>query len=283
MLISKRDCIPTLLDSRFFITRMNQNNETCVEAGIKIHRKEPNNWMQTYRRLKEYRKNHLAPVDSMGCAELGEGTEKIKRFQTLLALMLSPQTRDEMTARAMSQVREYCRAEFDEELDLRAVRNTKQSDLEECIKCVGFYRTKSKNIKAMAEILHASASQDVPNTYEGLVELPGVGPKIAYLCLQYAWNRMDGIGVDVHVHRISNRLNWVKSKNPEDTRKQLEHFLPQEHWQDVNTILVGFGQTVCNARRPTCGECPVSELCPSANLQKVGTIIKSKRLSKKML
>lgn len=93
--------------------------------------------------------------------------------------------------------------------------------------------------------------------------LPGVGPKMAYLCMQAAWQKDLGVGVDVHVHRISNRLGWVHTTAPEQTRKALEDWLPQDYWRPLNKLLVGFGQTVCRARDPQCVSlCPVSAYCP---------------------
>mmetsp|Transcript_19627 Transcript_19627/g.31156 ORF Transcript_19627/g.31156 Transcript_19627/m.31156 type:complete len:120 (-) Transcript_19627:84-443(-) len=97
-----------------------------------------------------------------------------------------------------------------------------------------------------------------------MCKLPGVGPKMAYLCMQTAWGRSVGIGVDVHVHRISNRLGWVNSTNPEQTRKALETWLPREHWAEINPMLVGLGQTICKARKPLCSKCNVKDLCPYA-------------------
>ncbi|CAM9777243.1 unnamed protein product [Laminaria digitata] len=113
----------------------------------------------------------------------------------------------------------------------------------------------------------------IPSTVEGcLMDLPGVGPKMTYLVMDVAWGRIEGICVDTHVHRISNRLGWVdtwnktkpKAQNPDKTRKQLQAWLPREHWSEVNGLLVGFGQQVCRARGPSCSACGISDLCPSA-------------------
>ena len=249
------------------------------QVAVKLE--EPTNWSQVYHRLKSFREINKAPVDTVGCAALGKGDEKTKRFQTLVALMLSPQTRDELTAKAIMNLRHFGIEHDSHEFDLSLILNMQIAELEKCINCVGFYRVKAKNLKKMAELVNNSDTKDIPDSLEGLVALPGVGPKIAYLCLQCAWGKVDGIGVDVHVHRISNRLGWTQAcKTPEKTRNQLELFLPKEHWVDINTILVGFGQTVCNAKSPNCGHCPVNDLCPSANLQKLGNLVKSKKIKK---
>ena len=99
-----------------------------------------------------------------------------------------------------------------------------------------------------------------------MCKIKGVGPKMAFLAATIAWGQNFGIGVDVHVHRISNRLGWVASNTPEQTRTQLEEWLPQERWFEVNVLLVGFGQTVCK-NTPKCRNCDVSHLCPSASLE----------------
>lgn len=87
---------------------------------------------------------------------------------------------------------------------------------------------------------------------------------MANIALADCWNNIVGIGVDVHVHRISNRLNWVDTKTPEKTQDELESWLPRNYWQEVNLMLVGFGQTVCTPKNPKCGECLNNKLCPSA-------------------
>jgi endonuclease-3 len=101
--------------------------------------------------------------------------------------------------------------------------------------------------------------------------LPGIGPKMAHLTMQCAWHKTVGIGVDTHVHRISNRLGWVKTKNPEETRKDLEDWLPPSHWREINALLVGFGQICCLPVKPSCTTCPVKDSC-----QKVGTAKRAK-------
>ncbi len=241
---------------------------------------DPLNWRQVYYRIKEFRKTNLAPVDSMGCATLGRGSEKNKRFQTLVALMLSPQTRDEMTCAAIQRLRAYEMTLNQKEFNVHTLIDIKVEELEKLVNCVGFYRVKAKNLKKMATSVAQSNENDIPNTLEGLLKLPGVGPKIAHLCLQSAWNKIEGIGVDVHVHRITNRLQWVKTKTPEQTKAALEAILPMEYWADINTYLVGFGQLLCSARSPKCGKCPVADLCPSMVQEKV-KVTKSKTIRRK--
>jgi len=98
------------------------------------------------------------------------------------------------------------------------------------------------------------------------MELAGVGPKMAYLCVSAAWGETAGIGVDVHVHRITNLWGWHATKGPEETRVALEAWLPRDKWHEVNTLLVGLGQTVCAPVGRRCGECDLGleGLCPGA-------------------
>lgn len=100
----------------------------------------------------------------------------------------------------------------------------------------------------------------------GLTSLPGVGPKMAALCMSVAWNRTVAIGCDTHVHRITNLWKWHKTRHPEESRAALEAWLPRDKWHEINHLLVGFGQTICLPNRRKCSECQlsVSGLCPSA-------------------
>ena len=103
------------------------------------------------------------------------------------------------------------------------------------------------------------------------MSLPGVGPKMAYLCLSAAWDRTEGIGVDVHVHRITNLWGWHKTKGPEETRAALQSWLPRDRWREINWLLVGFGQAVCLPVGRRCGDCELGlgGLCRAAERNKV--------------
>ena len=199
-----------------------------------------------------------------------------KRFQTLIALMLSSQTKDTTNAIAMRRLQTELPSPG---LTLENILAVEPAKLNEMIFVVGFHNNKTKYIKAAALILRDQYGGDIPDTIEGLMSLPGVGPKMAYLCLSAAWGRTEGIGVDVHVHRITNLWGWHKTKGPEETRFALEAWLPKDRWHEINHLLVGFGQTICLPVGRKCGKCTLSEkrLCPSAVIEKKTAVKRVKR------
>ncbi|XP_065318329.1 endonuclease III-like protein 1 [Gordionus sp. m RMFG-2023] len=180
----------------------------------------------------------------------------IQKFQTLVALMLSSQTKDQITAEVMGRINS---------LGLTPFKFSKMSlkDIQNIIYPIGFYKVKSKYIYSTSNILLEKYDGDIPNNFKDLLELPGVGPKMALLAMKIAWNETVGIAVDTHVHRLSNRMGLVKSaKNPEQTRNQLESWLPKEYWSSINHLLVGFGQQICTPISPKCSQCLNTTLCP---------------------
>lgn len=221
----------------------------------------PSNWRQLFARLEEYRAHLPAPVDTMGCHRLRDenAPKEVQRFHTLVALMLSAQTKDVVTAAAMDVL-------IKRGLTAQSVHGTSEADLDKLICKVGFHNTKAKHIKQVAAILLKEYDGKVPREYAEVIALPGVGPKMANLFFQDADGRIVGIGVDTHVHRIAQRYKWVSStvKTPEDTRKALEAWLPREHWGAINGLMVGLGQTVCAPLYPKCGVCELRDICPNA-------------------
>ncbi|EQL32016.1 hypothetical protein BDFG_05738 [Blastomyces dermatitidis ATCC 26199] len=348
--------------------RLPARKSTGPNGVVKVE--PPSNWEKIYDIVKEMRrKNPTAPVDTMGCSQLywRDSSPRDRRFHILIALMLSSQTKDTVTAIAMQRLHTELapeQANMDTGLGMRVVkkeedvghsvkgeeigstkkkeeeeegegegvaavkkreearqmikkeenegqtfkreaqgdvkvetkveeeqeRETKKvlvwdrnnqhtkstltlenilavspSRLNELIRTVGFHNNKTKYIKAAAVILRDEYNSDIPPTAEGLMRLPGVGPKMAYLCMSSAWGRDEGIGVDVHVHRITNLWGWHKTKTPEETRAALESWLPKDKWHEVNKLLVGLGQTVCLPVARRCGECELAGtgLCKS--------------------
>jgi len=251
-----------------------KNEET---GEVEIH--PPNDWAEVYAMVKEMRTSGAArnaAVDTMGCERLGQDgvSPKVKRFHTLTALMLSSQTKDTTNAVAMNRLQTQLPAYKDGApigLNLENILAVDPKLLNELIWVVGFHNNKTKYIKAAAELLRDKWDGDIPDTIEGLMSLPGVGPKMAYLCMSSAWGRDEGIGVDVHVHRITNLWGWHKTKGPEETRLALQAWLPRELWHEINWLLVGFGQSICLPVGRKCGDCELGlvGLCKAAERSKV--------------
>lgn len=209
-----------------------QPKKRIKKSPSPIYVKPPPTWERAYELIRKMRKDggiaHDAAVDTMGCHALALPTvsERDKRFQTLIALMLSSQTKDTTTYLAMRNLQ----TNLPTGLNLESILEVKAEKLNEMIHSVGFHNNKTKYIKATAVILRDDFNSDIPETVEGLMSLPGVGPKMAYLCMSAAWGKVEGIGVDVHVHRLANMWLWAGSKptsNPEGTRLALQSWLPR--------------------------------------------------------
>nr|XP_048722735.1 endonuclease III-like protein 1 [Caretta caretta] len=231
------------------------------ETDSKRLKWEPGNWKRQLDNIREMRRNKDAPVDQMGAEKCFDTSAppEVMRYQVLLSLMLSSQTKDQVTSAAMSRLREHG-------LTVDNILQTDDVTLGQLIYPVGFWKNKVKYIKQTTAILKQQYGSDVPSTVAELMNLPGVGPKMAHLLMDIAWNNVTGIGVDTHVHRISNRLKWVKkeTKTPEETRAVLEDWLPRDLWSEINWLLVGFGQQICLPVNPRCKECLNRDICPAA-------------------
>ena len=180
-------------------------------------------------------------------------------FQFLVFAILSSRTRDEQTVEVTKRL--FQRVKAPEDLLKMDV-----SELEEILKGVGFYRVKARTLKSMAEKLVYEYGSEVPRSFDELIKLPGVGRKVANIVLADAFGRA-AIGVDTHVHRISNRLGLVSTKKPEETEEELRKIVPERLWNRVNRAFVGFGQTVCRPQKPLCDQCPLEELCPKIGVR----------------
>ncbi|EKJ76197.1 hypothetical protein FPSE_03672 [Fusarium pseudograminearum CS3096] len=261
--------------------RVRKPARKAIDATTGVTKIEPpSDWEAIYDTVRKMRapggRAHGAAVDTMGCERLADekASPKDQRFHTLVALMLSSQTKDTVNAVVMRKLQTEL-PPFEPGappgLNLNNVLAIDPKTLNEFIWAVGFHNNKTKYIKQTAEILRDQWDGDIPDTIEGLVSLPGVGPKMGYLCLSVAWGKHEGIGVDVHVHRITNLWGWHKTKNPEETRTTLQSWLPQDRWHEINHLLVGLGQSVCLPVGRKCGECDLGlqGLCKAADRAKV--------------
>lgn len=155
-------------------------------------------------------------------------------FQTLVAVMLSSRTRDETTAKV-------CKRLFKVAPTPQKLAQLENSEIENFIYPVGFYKTKARQLKQLAKNIAERFNGEVPKIREDLTSLPGIGRKTANIVLARAFN-IPAIGVDTHVHRVANVLGWIKTKTPEQTERELIKILPKKHWVDINNLLVSIGQ-----------------------------------------
>jgi endonuclease-3 len=175
-------------------------------------------------------------------------------FHILVSTMISLRTKDEVTSSASERL--LSRAP-----DAGKLARLPEQEIAELIYPAGFYNTKAKNLKEMAHKIVEEHDGRVPQEMEQLLELPGVGRKTSNLVRNLGYG-LDGICVDTHVHRISNRLGWVETTTPEQTESALEQLLPRRYWIPINELLVRFGQSVCTPVSPFCSRCAVSRHCP---------------------
>ncbi len=175
-------------------------------------------------------------------------------FRVLVSTMISLRTKDDVTTRSAERL-------LGAAPEPRSLAALPESRIARLIYPAGFYRVKARNIRRAARIILESHGGAVPRRMEELLGLPGVGRKTANLVLTAGFG-LPGICVDTHVHRISNRLGWVRTTSPEKTEEALRATLPRRYWLRINEILVRFGQALCTPLSPRCSICPVRRLCP---------------------
>ena len=181
------------------------------------------------------------------------GRYKRDPFTTLVSCLLSLRTKDETTRGAAVRLFRLARTPA-------RMRRLSPSTIERAIYPVGFYRTKARTILGVCRELETRYGGRVPNTLEELLTLTGVGRKTANLVVTLAF-RKDGICVDTHVHRISNRWGYVRTRTPDETEMALRRRLPRRYWQRYNDLLVAFGQHLCQPVSPWCSRCPLARVC----------------------
>ena len=175
-------------------------------------------------------------------------------FELLIAVILSAQCTDE-------RVNKVTPAIFAHYLTPEDFANMDLALLENLIHSCGFYKNKAKNIKATAQILVNQYHSEVPHTMEELMSLPGVGRKTANVVMLEAFNEPQGVAVDTHCRRISNRIGLSDKKEPEKIEQDLLKLFPKQYYYDLNHILIWHGRKICTARNPNCENCPISTYC----------------------
>ena len=191
---------------------------------------------------------------SKGAAVLrAEEATRHDPFKMLVFTMLSARTKDDTTLRIVQDL-------FKVADTPGKITKIPRKKLESILFGVGFYRVKTKNLIALCKALVSRWGGEVPDSLEALLELPGVGRKTANIVLARAFNK-NTLGVDVHVHRISNRLGMVRTKKPEETEIALMRIVPEAMLPRLNRDFVAFGQTVCLPRNPMCAKCPIYSVC----------------------
>ncbi|SHM90745.1 DNA-(apurinic or apyrimidinic site) lyase /endonuclease III [Anaerosporobacter mobilis DSM 15930] len=179
-------------------------------------------------------------------------------WQLLLAIMLSAQSTDK-------QVYEVLPRLWDRFSSLELMADAPLEEIEDCIRSIGLYKSKAKNMKQCCNQILTEYNGKVPTTIDELVKLAGVGRKTATLFLADAYG-IPGVTVDTHVLRIAKRLGWAVGKNPVEVEKELMQVLPKEHWNRINFQLIYHGRSICTARKCNCEKCFLSEWCEKKDI-----------------
>ena len=174
-------------------------------------------------------------------------------FYVLVSCILSLRTKDEVTYKAAKRL-------FDLAKTPEEMLKLDNEEIKKAIYPVGFYNRKTKTIKEISRILIVKYNSVVPDSVDELLKLKGVGRKTANIVITQAYNK-PGIAVDTHVHRISNRLGWVTTDNPEQTEAELKKIIPERNWIEINELLVRHGQKTCGPISPFCSRCVIEKKC----------------------
>ncbi len=174
-------------------------------------------------------------------------------FQMVVMTLLSSRTKDSTTIHLVKKLFLKCPTP-------QHFLKISINELEKALYGIGFYKVKARHIKELSEIILDKYRGEVPDTFDELTSLPGVGKKTANCILSYCFKK-PAIAVDIHVHRLSNRLGWVTTETPEETEEALRTIVPKPVWPKVNMLLVDHGQRICLPRNPRCDICPVIKYC----------------------
>jgi endonuclease-3 len=181
-------------------------------------------------------------------------------FTTLISCILSLRTKDEVTEGASIRLlKDYNTPE--------KIMKLSESKISSLIYPVGFYKTKAKRIIEISKTLIEDYSGKVPNNFEELMKLKGVGRKTANIVMVYGHKKHGYVPIDVHCHRIPNRLGWIKTKTPEETEYKIKELLPEKYWDAFNNLFVLFGQKICVPISPFCSQCPIEKYCKKISVK----------------
>ena len=216
----------------------------------------PYHFDEIFKLLKQQLEGYTQPVVSRKKQKIPHSP-----FVTLISCLLSLRTKDEVTEQASRR--------------LLSTHNTPQQvlmltdrQLETLIYPVGFYKTKARRIKKISKTLLEHYNGKVPESFEELLSLKGVGRKTANIVMVYGHKKHGYLPIDTHCHRIPNRLGWIKTKTPEETEHALKKILPTKYWDDFNDLFVTFGQKICVPISPYCSRCSLQPYCKKINVKK---------------
>jgi len=199
--------------------------------------------------LKKEIKNFDPPLIDKVIDEYGK-----KPFLILISCLLSLRSKDSVTIHVVRDLFKVAKTP-------KEILAIPLNQLEKLIFKIGFYRNKAKILKEVSKTIHEKFSEKVPKSMDELLNIKGIGRKTANIVFSEAFGSDEGIAVDVHVHRISNRLGIIKTKTAEESEKKLMKILPKKYWGDWNHLLVVWGQNICAPRNPKCSKCAIKGDC----------------------
>jgi len=182
-------------------------------------------------------------------------------FTTLISCLLSLRTKDEVTAKASYRL-------FKKYNTPEKLSKVSEKEIQSLIYPVGFYKIKAGRIKEISKTLLKEYNGQVPDDFDELLKLKGVGRKTANIVMVYGHKKSNYLPIDTHCHRIPNRLAWIETKTPEQTEEELKKILPKKYWDDFNHLFVKFGQTICVPISPFCSKCPIEKYCKKKDVNK---------------
>jgi endonuclease III len=215
--------------------------------------------MQEYH-FKEIMEKLKAIYPSTEKTTLNRMRKKPDAFKVLISCLLSLRARDENTEKVSRQLFEVANTP-QEIIEIPVER------LEKIIFSSGHYKKKARVLQSVSNELITRFNSKVPDKKEELLSIKGVGPKTANIVLAFAYGQ-EVLPIDVHCHRIPNRLGWIETKTPEKTEKELEKILPKIYWADFNAIFVQFGRDICQPLSPKCSVCPINQYCKRVGVER---------------